>query len=150
MVHRARAVAATALLGGLAWALAGGGLVEYDALYALVSGRDVGHGTRPDYDVTLAPTPHPLATLGGVVLAPLSTAADRGVHGEAATTVVLVHRTAAAPLRAGGRQCVLARHRALLSQVGGPCTLLRGRARGGSCHVTTPARDPSLRPSDTA
>jgi hypothetical protein len=86
----ARAIGAIALLGALAWALTGRGLVNYDTLYAVVWGRDIAHGTAPDYDVTLAPTPHPLATLGGVVLAPLSTAADRGVHGEAATTVVLV------------------------------------------------------------
>jgi hypothetical protein len=91
----ARAIGAIALLGALAWALTGRGLVNYDTLYAVVWGRDIAHGTAPDYDVALAPTPHPLATLGGMVIAPLSTAADRGVHGEAATTVVLVGAFAA-------------------------------------------------------
>jgi hypothetical protein len=94
-VARARTVAAVALLGAAAWALAGRGLVNYDTLYAVVWGRDIAHGTLPDYDVALAPTPHPLATLGGVVLAPLSAAADRGVHGQAAATVVLVGAFAA-------------------------------------------------------
>jgi hypothetical protein len=94
-VSRARTIGVVALLGALAWALAGTGLVNYDTLYAVVWGRDLAHGALPDYDVTLAPTPHPLATLGGVVLVPLSAAADRGVHGEAATTAVLVGAFAA-------------------------------------------------------
>ena len=94
-VTRARTLGAVALLGALAWALAGRGLVNYDTLYAVVWGRDLAHGTLPDYDVTLAPTPHPLATLGGVLLAPLSTASERGVHGEAATTAVLTGAFAA-------------------------------------------------------
>jgi hypothetical protein len=94
-VTRARTIGVVALLGALAWALAGRGLVNYDTLYAVVWGRDLAHGALPDYDVTLAPTPHPLATLGGVLLAPLSAAADRGVHGEPATTVVLAGAFAA-------------------------------------------------------
>jgi hypothetical protein len=60
-----------------------------------VWGRDLAHGALPDYDAVLAPTPHPLATLGGVLLAPLSAASDRGVHGDPATTVVLVGAFAA-------------------------------------------------------
>ena len=94
-VARARTVAAVALLAAFAWALTGGGLVNFDTRYAVVWGRDIARGTLPDYDVVLAPTPHPLTTLGGVVVAPLSAAADRGVHGEAATTVVLVGAFAA-------------------------------------------------------
>ena len=92
---RARTLGVVALLGALAWALAGRGLVNYDTLYAVVWGRDIAHGVAPDYDAVLSPTPHPLATLGGVLLAPLSAASDRGVHGEAATTVVLVGAFAA-------------------------------------------------------
>jgi hypothetical protein len=87
---RARTLGAVALLGALAWAIVGRGLVNYDTLYAVVWGRDIARGVTPDYDAVLAPTPHPLATLGGVLLAPLSTASDRGVHGEAAATVVLI------------------------------------------------------------
>ncbi len=88
-MSRARNVGVVALLGALAWAIAGRGLINYDTLYALVWGRDIGRATLPDLEVPLAPTPHPLATLGGVVLTPLSAAADRGVHGEAAAAVVL-------------------------------------------------------------
>jgi len=91
----ARTTGVVALLGALAWALTGRGLVNYDTLYAVVWGRDIAHGTVPDYDVSLAPTPHPLATLGGVLLAPLTSASDHGVHGETATTVVLVGAFAA-------------------------------------------------------
>lgn len=91
----ARTTGVVALLGAVAWALTGRGLVNYDTLYAVVWGRDIAHGTVPDYDVALAPTPHPLATLGGVVLAPVTSAADRGVHGETATTIVLVGAFAA-------------------------------------------------------
>ena len=95
VVALARTLGVIGLLGAVAWALTGRGLVNYDTLYAVVWGRDIAHGTLPDYDVSLAPTPHPLATLGGVVLAPLSSAADRGVHGESAQTVVLVGAFAA-------------------------------------------------------
>jgi hypothetical protein len=88
---RAPRLAAGLALTALAlWVLVGRGLVNYDTLYALVWGRDLAHGNLPDYDVGLAPTPHPLATLGGVLLAPLSGAADHGVHGGAAVTATLV------------------------------------------------------------
>jgi hypothetical protein len=41
--------------------------LNYDTLYALIWGRDVVHGHLPDFEFTLAPTPHPLATaLGGI------------------------------------------------------------------------------------
>ena len=59
------------------WLVVGRGLVNYDTLYSLVWGRDLAHGRVPDYDVALAPTPHPLATLGGVVLSPLSSRGAR-------------------------------------------------------------------------
>jgi hypothetical protein len=95
VVSRVRTLGVVALLGALAWALTGRGLVNYDTLYAVVWGRDIAHGTLPDYDVSLAPTPHPLATLGGIVLAPVSSAAVHGVHGETATTIVLVGAFAA-------------------------------------------------------
>jgi hypothetical protein len=95
VVSRVRTLGVVALLGALAWAIAGRGLVNYDTLYALVWGRDLAHGTLPDLEVSLAPTPHPLATLGGALLAPLSDATDRGIHGEAATTVVIAGAFAA-------------------------------------------------------
>jgi hypothetical protein len=70
-VRRGKAIAWTLALGLVAWALAARGLVNYDTLYALVWGRDLTHGTLPDYDIALAPTPHPLATLAGAILSVL-------------------------------------------------------------------------------
>jgi hypothetical protein len=67
-VRRGKAIAWTLALGLVAWALVGRGLANYDTLYALVWGRDLTHGTLPDYDIALAPTPHPLATLVGAIL----------------------------------------------------------------------------------
>jgi len=44
-VRRGKSIGWTLLLGLVAWALAGRGLVNYDTLYALVWGRDLTHGT---------------------------------------------------------------------------------------------------------
>jgi hypothetical protein len=82
-VPRGKAIAWTLVLGLVAWALAGRGLVNYDTLYALVWGRDLTHGTLPDYDLSLAPTPHPLATLAGAILSVL------GAQGAIDATIVL-------------------------------------------------------------
>ena len=58
-------------LGALvAWALVGAGFLNYDTAYSLLWGGDVAHLRRPDFDVPVAPTPHPLATLLGVILTP--------------------------------------------------------------------------------
>jgi len=77
------AIAWTLVLGLVAWALVGRGLVNYDTLYALVWGRDLAHGTLPNYDISLAPTPHPLATLVGAILSVL------GANGSIGATIVL-------------------------------------------------------------
>src|SRR4051812_24243049 len=69
--------------------LAGPGLVNYDTLYALVWGRELAHGTLPDLEVAIAPTPHPLADLGAVLLAPLSSLEVGGLHGELAAAAVI-------------------------------------------------------------
>ncbi|MDX6690487.1 MAG: hypothetical protein QOG15_1944 [Solirubrobacteraceae bacterium] len=79
------------LVGAVALRLiTGPGLVNYDTLYSLVWGRQLAGGTAPDLEAGVAPTPHPLATLGGIVLAPLSNAAHDGLHGQPAMSVVLV------------------------------------------------------------
>jgi hypothetical protein len=70
-VRRGKAIGWTLVLGLVAWAIVGRGLVNYDTLYALVWGRDLTHGRLPDYDVSLAPTPHPLATVAGAALSVL-------------------------------------------------------------------------------
>ncbi len=86
---RARFVAGIGALAALLWVVAGHGLVNYDTLYTLVWGRDLAHGVLPDYDVPLAPTPHPLATLLSVLATPLTDLRAGGVHGELAATGAL-------------------------------------------------------------
>ncbi len=81
--------AAGVLAGAVAIRLvAGPGLVNYDTLYTLVWGRQIAQGTVPDLDVAIAPTPHPLATLGAILLAPLSSLRVDGLHGELAAAAV--------------------------------------------------------------
>ena len=65
----------------LAWLLVRSGFANYDTAYSLLWGADLAHGRTPDYSVTLAPTPHPLATLLGVLLSPF---------GEGAETITVV------------------------------------------------------------
>ena len=68
---RLAAAAAVLLLALLLWAVYGSGYVGYDQLYSLLWGDDLAEGALPDYEAPRAPTPHPLANLVGLVLAPL-------------------------------------------------------------------------------
>jgi hypothetical protein len=61
--------AAAAVIGGVAWLVFSHAFLNYDTLHGLVWGRDLASGRTPDYEVTLAPTPHPLVEAVG---APLS------------------------------------------------------------------------------
>jgi hypothetical protein len=64
-------VALSALVAGLIALLFGGhAFVNYDTAYALLWGDDLAHGRTPDLELDLAPTPHPLANLAGMVLQP--------------------------------------------------------------------------------
>ena len=83
---RARFAAGIGALAALLWVVVGHGLVNYDTLYTLVWGRDLAHGELPDYDVPLAPTPHPLATLVALVATPLTDLRSGGVDGELAAS----------------------------------------------------------------
>ena len=56
-------------IAALLYLLAAEARLGYDTVYQLVWGRDLLDGGLPEYDVTLAPTPHPLQVL---VAAPLS------------------------------------------------------------------------------
>ncbi|MGI8801945.1 MAG: hypothetical protein ACR2KV_07195 [Solirubrobacteraceae bacterium] len=85
---RVRFAALIAVLAVAIRAVVGHGLVNYDTLYALVWGRDIAAGRLPDYNVAIAPTPHPLATGLSVLLGPLSTFERHGIHGELAAQVV--------------------------------------------------------------
>lgn len=64
-------LAAAAALALLLWAVYGSGYVGYDQLYALIWGDDLLEGRVPGYEAPRAPTPHPLANLVGLLLAPL-------------------------------------------------------------------------------
>lgn len=54
--------------------IAGVGFVNYDTLYALAWGGQLSRGSTPAYGIAIAPTPHPLIEILGVVLAPLGPA----------------------------------------------------------------------------
>jgi hypothetical protein len=70
----ARAAALIPLGALFCWALVRAGFLNYDTAYSLLWGGDLAHGRLPDTGVPLAPTAHPLATLLGVLLTPLSDA----------------------------------------------------------------------------
>jgi Dolichyl-phosphate-mannose-protein mannosyltransferase len=78
------------------WLIFSHGFVQYDTFYALVWGDQIASGESPDYDAPLAPTPHPLATLVGVLLSPLGDGAETAVMVIAflslAAVVYLVYR----------------------------------------------------------
>jgi len=64
------------------WLAIGHGFPNYDTFYSLVWGNELAHGHGPDYDAALVPTPHPLATLFGILVSPLG-------EGAATATVVV-------------------------------------------------------------
>jgi hypothetical protein len=51
--------------------LAGVGFANYDTLYALSWGGQLARGENPQYGIPIAPTPHPLVEVLGVILSPL-------------------------------------------------------------------------------
>jgi hypothetical protein len=60
--------------------LVGGvGFANYDTLYALVWGQQLTRGQSPQYGIPIAPTPHPLVEVLGVVLAPFGPRAMENV-----------------------------------------------------------------------
>src|SRR3989441_11016597 len=67
---------AAAAVGLLVFAWFGHAFLNYDTFYALVWGSDLAHGRQPDYSVPVAPTPHPLAQLIGIVLTPFGAGAE--------------------------------------------------------------------------
>jgi hypothetical protein len=66
-------LAASIAIGGLTWVVFSRAFLNYDTLYALIWGRDLVNGRTPNYDVSLAPTPHPLAEAAGAVASLLGT-----------------------------------------------------------------------------
>ena len=122
---RFKAALAT-VAGAIALRLAiGVGFVNYDTLYSLVWGQQLARGQTPSYGPALAPTPHPLLELLGVILAPLGAPATLAVVGRAR-----LPRAGRARLpRLPARQRLV---------------LLAGRARGGGADPE-PLRGPELR-----
>jgi len=70
------ALAAAAIALGVYAAFGGHAFLNYDSSYALAWGADLAAGRTPQYDLPVAPTPHPLVIALGVVLAPLGAAAE--------------------------------------------------------------------------
>ena len=68
--------AAAALVGLAVFAAFGHAFLNYDTFYSLVWGDDVVHGRTPQYEVPVAPTPHPLASLAGALASPLGDSAE--------------------------------------------------------------------------
>src|SRR3954451_7635434 len=63
-------------IGALVFAWFGHAFLNYDTFYALVWGGDLAHGRTPQYDIPVGPTPHPLAELVGIALAPFGSGAE--------------------------------------------------------------------------
>jgi hypothetical protein len=61
------------------WVAAGVGFANYDTLYALAWGGQLARGETPQYGIPIAPTPHPLVEVLGVLLSPLPAGAIEGV-----------------------------------------------------------------------
>jgi hypothetical protein len=68
---RLRAPLAIAAGAVLLRVVSGVGFANYDTLYALAWGGQLSRGVTPAYDIPIAPTPHPLVELLGLVLSPL-------------------------------------------------------------------------------
>ena len=61
------------------WLAFGPSFANYDAFYGLVWGSEVVYGQRPDFDVSLGPTPKPLSNLAGLVLGVAGHEAEQAV-----------------------------------------------------------------------
>jgi hypothetical protein len=82
MGRLAQALRAPAWIAGGAlalWLWIGTGFANYDTLYALVWGQQLSRGQTPTYRLPIAPTPHPLAELVGLIVSPLGAAGAENV-----------------------------------------------------------------------
>lgn len=71
---------ATGLVAAAGWALYGRVPLSYDSYFALLWGSDLAHGRTPQYELALAPTPHPLYNVVGAALSPLGHGAETGLE----------------------------------------------------------------------
>jgi hypothetical protein len=79
LIRRLGTVAAVVALGAAVRLVGGVGFANYDTLYALVWGQQLARGQTPEYGVAIAPTPHPLIEVLGLVLSPLGPAGAQAV-----------------------------------------------------------------------
>jgi hypothetical protein len=79
LLERAWAVPAVIVGALLLRLISGVGFANYDTLYALSWGGQLSRGQLPAYEIAIAPTPHPLLELLGIVLSPLSPRAVENV-----------------------------------------------------------------------
>jgi hypothetical protein len=68
--------AAAAVVGLAVFAAFGHAFLNYDTFYSLVWGDQLAHGTKPVFDVPIAPTEHPLAVAVGALVSPLGDSAE--------------------------------------------------------------------------
>ena len=68
--------AAAAVVGLLVFAAFGHAFLNYDTFYSLVWGDQIANGTKPDFEVPVAPTQHPLAIAAGALVSPLGDGAE--------------------------------------------------------------------------
>ncbi len=87
---KVQATASIVALAAISWLIVGRGLVNYDMLYSLVWGRELSDGRSLELGAAFTPTLHPLGTLYGILLSPFSKTVVAGVHGVAATDIVIV------------------------------------------------------------
>jgi hypothetical protein len=78
-VSRGRWIAVVAAAAVL-YAVAADARLGYDTVYQLVWGRELLDGALPQYDVRLAPTPHPLQVLAAAPLSVLGQGADEAMR----------------------------------------------------------------------
>jgi hypothetical protein len=72
-------------IAGFLWLILPYGFPNYDTRYALVWGRELAEGVKPDYAGTSIPTPHPLADLWGALVSVF------GADGGAVATTALAY-----------------------------------------------------------
>ena len=94
--------AAAVAIGGGTWLIFSRAFLNYDTLYGLIWGRDLIHGRTPDYEVTLAPTPHPLVEAVG---APLSLLGEDGGYTAMLAIAMLAFGALVWGLFLLGREC---------------------------------------------
>lgn len=71
-----RSTLAAALIAAAIFVAFGHAFLNYDTFYTLAWGDQALRGQTPDYDVPVAPTPHPLATAVGAIASPLGDSAE--------------------------------------------------------------------------